>query len=438
MFDSIVIGGGISGLTAAYRLSKAGKRVSLIEPHTMGGMVLTTHKEGFTLEHGPNVLAEKDHLSLLLNELGLRPQVISPVISKFRQLVWWHGAPTAVPRSPWAFLTTPLIPLKDKLLFLKNIFIGKVLAPTKDDESISTFFSRMLGEEGVRNIIDPALQGILGGNISKLSARAIFPELWSALKSGESLFGYVRSKKGGKRKVFVLQGGMEVLIRALADRLSDDVTKYDQKVRSVTWESGIFEVSLENGENILGKSLFLATSGNDTAEYVASLDEDLARALSGIRYAPLAVVHCSVAGDAPLPERSFGVLFPSGKAAKVLGVMFNSLLFPHTAPRGRHLLTVCVGGVDGVEICEQSDIGLQGIVREELLDKLSIKDPEFLSIVRWKKAIPQYEVGFSEIVKKLNDAEYKFPGLHFIGSEVGGVGVPDRVCRAWKAVEESL
>ena len=437
MFDSIVIGGGISGLTAALKLSKAGKRIALVEPHAIGGMIQSSHIEGFTLEQGPNVLVDKEHLSKLIDDVGLTPQVVYPVIQKFRQLVWWHGAPTSVPRGPIAFIATPLIPFKDKFRLLSKLFKPGVAKPAKEDESVSTFFSRILGEEGVRNMLDPALRGIFGGDISKLSAKSLFSDLWDSMNSGASLFSYARSRKG-KRRVFVLRGGMNVLIRAIEERLSEEVVRYEQKVGAVTYNSGIFEVSLESGEILSSKSLFVATSGSTSATFLESLDPKLAEMLNSVRYAPLAVVHCSVNGDQCLPPKAFGILFPSGKAAKVLGVMFNSCLFPHTAPRGKHLLTVCVGGVEGMHVCKESDISLQGTVREELLDKLSLRDPEFLSIVRWERAIPQYEIGFSNIVDRLKLVEQQFPGLHFIGSEIGGVGVPDRVRKASNAVEDSL
>ncbi len=421
-----IIGAGISGLSAAYYASKAGCQVVLYEPNELGGVVRTAHIDGFTLERGPNVLLERPELWDLLSGIGMEAQVVFPIIARYKQHVWFNGAVCQVPRSPFKLFSTPLLPRRLKWSLPYVLLKKGLAAPTAEDESVSTYFSRFLGKEVVSNLLGPALQGIYGGDVTKLSARTIFPELWEATKGGSSLLAYAKTKKA--RRTLVFRRGMSSLIEAIEISLRGKIEIVRQAVTSLRClEKGRFEVTTQGAETRAYNRVIVTTSGYSSAGFLAAMEPEAADALRGLRFAPIVVVHVSVPATEPVPADSFGVLFPAGHPDALLGVMFNSILFPHTAPVGQHLLTVCLGGINGVRILERSDDEIHAIVRRELAERLSLKSMQVLAVQRWEHAIPQYEVGHWKLVEKLHKLEATYPGLTFLGADLGGVGVPDRI-----------
>ena len=426
MVSTIIIGGGITGLVSAYRSFRRGEAVTLIEPNQLGGLVQTLYKDGFTLEQGPNVLVEKDDLLELLSDLKLTQNIVRSKFDRYRQLVWFKGCSRRVPRSLFQLLFTRLISCGDKCKIIRNIFAREIGITTSNDETIQDLFSRIFGEAAVKNILDPALQGIFGGDVLRLSARSIFPDLWRSLQAGSSIWEFGRGRK--KRAIFVLRGGMHSLVRTLSEELDGKIQIINDNVVTVR-SSGPnnFEVETTGGARFSSERVVVTTSGFASAEFIKPLDDRLAGALSEVRYAPLVVVHVSVPESAPQPRRAFGVLFPSKQGLSLLGVMFNSILFPHVAPRGKHLLTVCLGGIHVPNICEQTDLAICEKVKVELETKFFQKDMEILAVQRWPRAIPQYEIGHFELEKLMSECEGSFPGLTLCGADRGGIGVPDRV-----------
>ena len=177
----------------------------------------------------------------------------------------------------------------------------------------------------------------------------------------------------------------------------------------------------------------LTTAGKKTASIIGRLSEDLTDTLSGVRSAGLVVVHLKVPRSARLIPDAFGVLFPAGMPDDRLGIMFNSIIFPHVAPPDYHLLTVVLGGTqsDGRVFQEEE-------LRERLPPLLSkllgIRDAQWLSITQWHEAIPQLVVGHHRIVEQLDLCEKVFPGIVFAGVDRGGVGVSDRIKISREAV----
>ncbi|MCO6430531.1 MAG: protoporphyrinogen oxidase, partial [Deltaproteobacteria bacterium] len=169
----------------------------------------------------------------------------------------------------------------------------------------------------------------------------------------------------------------------------------------------------------------------DSSRFLRELAPDLAEKLAGLDYAPLAVLHLAVTKPCPVPERAFGVLFPSESRSSLLGVMFNSELFPHLAPEGRHLLTVCIGGAGNEQMVAKERAELEETARRELAEKLSLSDSTVLAFRKWPRAIPQYHLGHHIVTAMMDDLERRLPGLRFVGADRGGVGVPDRVKAAY-------
>ena len=438
MLDAVIIGGGVTGLVLARRLILAGQRFVLLEPERLGGLIKTQRKDGFLLEQGPNVFLDKRGFSSFLDEIGLGPdQRVYPRVRRFGQYLWFDGQAAAVPKSVRAFLSTPLFSGGDKLRLAAlplRLWRREWLAAAGEDESIADFWGRLVGPRVVRNVIDPVLKGIYGGNAEELSARTVFPLLWSTLKAGGSLMDYMRARaklrpgpKNRRGMMFTLRGGGESLVQRLAQGLSDGELLQSAALRVVYKGSAGFEVETFGAGVLSCRQVFVATAGPASAAYLSEFGEKFCSALANLRYASLAVVHCAVERAAPIHSEGFGVLFPAGLPSRLLGVMYNSELFPHVAPVNRHILTVMLGGCEALEVCDCGDAELSETVRRELEEKLGVKAVQILALQRWPRAIPQYAVGHFELVAEMRGMEQNFPGLRFAGVDLGGVAVPDRV-----------
>jgi oxygen-dependent protoporphyrinogen oxidase len=192
-----VIGGGIAGLVASYELVKAGYRPVVIEPGAFGGMIRTLSVDGFTLEQGPNVLVERPAMAELLSELGLQDKIRYPSVTSYGQFVWCRGRPMKVPAGLLEFFVSPLFSWFTKLALPYRICKKGLLKPRAEDLSVLEFFTPLIGERSVRDVLDPVLKGIYGGDVEQLSARVIFPGLWEAAVQGLSLIGYMRRRPRG-------------------------------------------------------------------------------------------------------------------------------------------------------------------------------------------------------------------------------------------------
>jgi protoporphyrinogen/coproporphyrinogen III oxidase len=432
--DALIIGGGITGLVCAYGLQRAGTSFLLCERGELGGLIRTVRTPGgYVLEQGPNVLVERQDVRDLVREIGLGDAVCYPSVSDYKQYVWCRGAPCEVPRSPVALFGSRLFSLSDKVRVVVQSSRRGVLHAESDDESIVRFLEPIVGRDAAFRVVEPVLKGIYGGAIERLSARSIFPGLWAHAKEGGSLAGFMkrRSRGGeGRPKIFTLRQGISSLVEALRSRISENVRCGE--VDSLKWESETktFLIHLSNGEEIRARQVFATTSGAATARYLTSLGgaaAEVGEILTGIRYAPLLVVHCRTRQRDKLPNKGFGVLFPEGQPEGILGVMCNSVVFEHTAPKGEDLLTLCFGGTGRPDVIEWDDSTVKDQARSVLERTLRVDDAEVMSLNRWTHAIPQLEVGHFKIRAAMKALEHTFPGLHFLGTDTGGIGVADRI-----------
>ncbi|MEN9845508.1 MAG: hypothetical protein RIS36_655 [Pseudomonadota bacterium] len=431
-----VIGGGIAGLVAAYELVKAGHRPLIIEPSHLGGMVRTKSLDGFTLEQGPNVLVERPAMKELLTELGLMDRVRYPVVNPYGQFVWCRGRPMKVPAGLVEFLKSPLFSLRTKLSLPVRLCMPGLLKPRADDVSILEFFTPLIGEESVRDLLDPVLKGIYGGDVEKLSARTIFPGLWDAATRGLSLIGYMRRRpRGARPSIMVLAGGAQTVTDTLAERIRGRADKLDASVVKIERLSPSgYRLVCSDGSAVDVDACVVTPAGNRLATMVEGLDAELAAMARGQAYASLSVVHLAVSRHEPLIKDAFGVLFKAGQPNDLLGVMFNSQLFPHVAPPDKHILTVIVGGAQA-RLRELDEVSLRERLPRQISELLGVSKVEWLCLTSWRDAVPQLKVGHHNVIAALDRAESEHPGLVFAGVDRGGVGVTDRVRVAREAVQ---
>jgi oxygen-dependent protoporphyrinogen oxidase len=431
-----IIGGGIAGLTAAYELVKVGERPYIIEPGAIGGMVRSTQFGGFTLESGPNVLVERPEMTQLFSELGLSADVRYPSVNPYGQYVWYDGKPTKVPTGVSELVSSPLFSWSAKLSLPFKVLVPSFLRRTENDCSVGDFFRPLIGAHAVQNLLDPVLKGIYGGDVYDLSARAIFPGLWTASQEGRSIVGYMRSRSGGRKPpIMVLQGGIQKLTQALWAKVSGHVEHVPLAAERIIPLNGKrYKLNLSQGKTLEVDGCVVTAAGKAASPLVFHLSENLSDQLLSIRGAGLTVVHLAVSRDEPLVKDAFGVLFPGGMPCDFLGVMFNSLIFPHMAPNNKHILTVMLGGAQA-EDRFSSEETLRQELPTLLRHLLGIGAVEWIQMYRWPAAIPQLSVGHHRIVKAMDACEHDFPGIVFAGVDRGGVGVSERIRIAREAVK---
>jgi oxygen-dependent protoporphyrinogen oxidase len=431
-----IIGAGIAGLTAAYELVKAGERPYIIEPGPIGGMLRSQQQQGFTLECGPNVIVERPEMTELLRELRVSDSVCHPSVNPYGQYVWYHNKPVKVPAGPAGVFASPLFSLGAKLALPFKVFIPGVLPREDADYSIADFFAPLIGRHATSSLLDPVLKGIYGGDVDALSARSIFPGLWGSGQEGRSIFGYMTSRSSrGKPPIMVLRGGIQRLTETLWKNISSHVQHLEvQAERISSLAAKRYRIALSDGRHIEVDGCIVTAAGKRAAPVVSHLYEGLSDQLLAMRYASLTAVHLSVPRSERLIPGAFGVLFPAGMPLDLLGVMFNSLIFPHVAPAERHVVTVMLGGAQAGER-EFSESEVRAALPALLRELLGIGGIEFLNMVRWNGAIPQFSKGHYKVVEALDACEHDFPGIVFASVDRGGVGVSDRIRIAREAVK---
>jgi len=437
----VVIGAGLTGLSAAVRLRARGVGVTVLESSSQpGGPVRSEHDGGFLVEHGPNSMMTTDaSVADFLQSLGLESDIVEPQAKK-RFLVR-KGRPLALPLGPTSALTTPLFSLAGKLRVLAEPFVTRGAA---DDESLASFVARRLGPEALHYAVEPFVAGIYAGDPEKLSARWAFPKLWSLEREHGSLIRGALGKKRGihRPKMISFRNGMGDLPRRLAEQLGPDL------------HCG---VRVENVEQA-GKKWTVAWSRagaahRETADAVVSTipafsvpelpwPQNLRGSLEflrGIVYPPVTVVALGFRrADVAHPLDGFGMLVPEVEKRRILGAIFSSSLFPGRAPRDHVLLTVFVGGERQPRLARLGDDALEHDILADLRDLLGVRGaPVFRHVIRWPRAIPQYNLGYGGINSSLEKLEAANPGLHFVGNYRGGIAAGQCIQNGLRLAEET-
>lgn len=450
MSDSaIVIGAGISGLTLGWALQRAGRPVRILEKaNRAGGAIRSIERDGYLAEAGPNsMLVNNPALESLLRGLGLGAKMQKPSDAARNRYILKGGEFVAAPMGPGEFLATPLLSGGAKCRLL-----GDLLAKKPEDlqeESLARFIERHFGPEVLDYAVNPFVGGIYAGDPKKLSAQHAFPMLAEAEDEAGSVIRGMMKKRKAKRargetfKSYSLsfEGGMQALVDALnaklgnALNLSADVQSVEQTGDgwSVRWRDADGAEHTDHA-----KELFLTTPAHKLSEL--PLPSELSKALAplgNIQYPPVTVV--ALGYDRSQVEHAldgFGGLIPEKENRQALGVLFSSTLFPGRAPEGKVLLTAFVGGARQPELTSKSVDGVQAIAVREVNQLLGATgEPEFVEMTAWPKAIPQYNVGYGQLLDAMESAEKSFPGLHLMGNYRGGIAVGQCMINAAEAVE---
>ncbi len=450
----VIIGAGVSGLCAAYMLKKRGVNVTVLEKDSEpGGTMKTLHNGGWLIEAGPNSALETTPLfQQLFDELEITNRRLYASEEASNRYIVRKGKLHALPMSPSAFLKSRLWSWNGKIRLLKEPFVGRA----KREETVAEFVRRRLGNEFLDYAINPFVAGVYAGNPEQLSVQTAFPKLYALEeKYGGLMKGMVLGRKDRKQRaekakdrarLFSFTGGLEVFPKAIAERLGNSV-KLDSAVdRIIPVRAGrfpVYTVSYKH-DNIQftteANAVVLATPAYGAAAIVRPIDPAMAATLESIYYPPVVEVFLGFRQeDIKRPLDGFGFLVPEVERRKTLGTIWSSALFPNRAPAGTTALTTFVGGARQPELTTSSDEQIMDIVLSELRSIMEIDgSPVYSKIIRWERAIPQYNLGYYKILKAIEQFEQNFQGTFVCSNYRGGIAVGDCVMSADKLTERVL
>lgn len=452
----VIIGGGITGIAAAYYLQKTIKErqlpieCKLIEAtHRLGGKLQTVIRDGFVIERGPDsFLARKTSASRLIHEVGLEDEIVhnatgkSYILANGKLYPIPGGSVMGIPTQIGPFITTGLFSPLGKL----RAALDFILPPTKTegDLSLGQFFRRRFGDEVVDNLIEPLLSGIYAGDIDQMSLMSTFPQFFQLeQRYGSLVRGAKRTtpKAAKQRKgaFQTLKTGLQSLVDEVEKRLEQGSVMKGVRVENVRREGTEYRLRLSNGEVWKADSIIIAIPHSSVPAMFADYPF----------FAPFqSVPSTSVATVAlAFPESAIeqdidgtGFVVSRRNDYTITACTWTHKKWPHAAPSGKALLRCYVGRPGDEEIVEQSDDEIVRVVLDDLNKIMRITGrPEFFVISRWKRAMPQYTVGHKERLANIKaHMDSELPGVFLAGSSYEGLGLPDCIAQGEEAVKKVL
>ncbi len=464
-YHVVIIGGGITGLAAAYTLHEAAAKnpstgialtCSLVEgSERLGGKILTDHFDGFVIEGGPeSFLAQKPWGIELCERLGLANSLIGTNPEHRKTFVWLRGRlhklpeglVMGIPAKLGPFLRTTLLSWPGKLRLAAELFIPS--NPRPGDESLGTFFRRRLGREAVDHIVEPLLTGIYTGDADRLSILATFPRFRKMEQEHGSLLKALWHAKRQSRKAdnagvistpFVtLREGLGHLVHTLESNLKGITVLTGMYVREIGRQDEPRYDVVTNARSIAADAVIVTTPAYDAAGLLTPLDPLLGEHLRGIVYAGSVTISL---GFRKLDLRhdldGYGFVVPRVEHRELTASTWTSSKWDHRAPQDSVLLRCYLGGIGRERVLERTDQELIELARDELRLMLGIDQAPMLArVYRWPRAMPQYQVGHLDRLAAITERLARLPGVFLAGAGYRGVGIPDCIHDGIAAAED--
>ena len=448
--DIAIIGAGLTGLTTAFWLTRAGKKIQIIERQDRaGGQIRTFQENGFVYESGPNTgVVSYPEVAELFAALSPDCTLETAREESKKRWIWKGNKFHALPSGLVSAVTTPLFTLYDKFRILGEPFRAK---GTNPDESVAELAARRLGKSFVDYAVDPFLSGVYAGNPHTLVTRHALPKLYNLEQDyGSFIKGSIAKAKLPKserdklatKKVFSAVGGLERLAEALVKAIGkEQITLSASEVRIQPQDKQwLITYRTPEGEQSLIANKVVTTCGAyalpDLLPFIPK--EDIGQ-ISNLHYAPIIQASVGFHNTRGLQFGAFGGLVPSKEKKDVLGILFPSACFVGRSPEEGALFSFFIGGVRHADMLDWSDEKLKDMILKNIHSMLKFPadaQPDLIKIHRHQKAIPQYEKSSEARFKMIEELQIRYPGLILAGNIKGGIGMADRIRQATGIAKE--
>ncbi|HLW84635.1 MAG TPA: protoporphyrinogen oxidase [Candidatus Sulfotelmatobacter sp.] len=456
-----IIGGGISGLSAAFALEEHRRNGVAVEyvlyesSPRLGGVLRTEHIDGCIVEAGPDsFITEKPWATDLCRAVGLDDQLIGSndadrktyILVRGKLVVMPDGLMFMVPTKILPTGASPLFSWKTKVRMAQEMFFPPRAAGC--DESVAAFVERHYGAEVVDRLADPLLSGVYGGEAANLSVRAVLPRFAEMERTHGSLG---RAMLAARKKIAQgpnrqppplftsLRNGMQQLAETVSARLSPSSVLTNAPALAIQRddESWVVSAGLKSDEF---DAVILAVPAYSAASLLRMCGSELSAELGAIEYSSSITVGLGYdrAVRQSLPP-GFGFLVPRSEGKRLLAATFVHNKFPHRAPEDRALLRCFFAGGNAASVWDSSDQEIINVVRQDLQQILGLKaEPLFARVYKWKSAMAQYTVGHLDRLDRIERLLQRLSGLALAGNAYRGIGVPDCVRSGRDAVKQLL
>ncbi|MBF0441996.1 MAG: protoporphyrinogen oxidase [Oligoflexales bacterium] len=441
-----VVGGGISGLSCAHVLSRRGFNVEVFEKERIaGGNARSELKNGYLIERGPNTfMGSATDILRLIESLEISASMIETDPHARRRFIVRNSILHEVPSSLSSFFTTSLLNPWEKFRLALEPFIPR---GGRNGESAAEFFDRRFGKGASRVLAGAFISGVFAGDPDMLSAEASFPLFYGFEKNhGSMIFGafhhrrkkranlegetqFIRKTGGG---LYSMKNGLGQITERLFEILGERCHTSSQ-VQSIEIRKDRYIVCTSE-RSYEAEYLVMATPPHEAAALLGSISRSLADLLGSIVMAPVAVLYLTYPASAGRLDDGFGFLVPRNEGLRSLGVLYSSSLFSNRAPSGMELLTAFAGGMLDAKAVDLSDRELFDIATGDLgaITKKNL-DLRLIEVKRYHGAIPQFKIGYLEMMKQIRFLVSKQKGLHLCGNYLKGVGMKDAVGSGFEA-----
>ena len=447
--DIIIVGAGLTGLTMAFYLKKAGINFKIVEKASRtGGVIQTVNENGFVYETGPNTgVISHPELTELFEDLADKCTLETADPNAKRRLIWknrmWH----AIPSGLLSAINTPLFTWYDKFRILGEPFRPK---GTNPNESLAELVKRRMGQSFLDYAVDPFISGVYAGDPNKLITRYALPKLWKLEQEfGSFVGGSIKKAKLPKserdkkatREVFSAKGGLSRLTDAMTEAIGqENILLNVQGIMAKPTDQG-FQLQIITPEKMIlmeARHLVTTCGGYALAGLLPFLEQEEIAPFNDLEYAAVTQVLLGFKKWKGMSLKAFGGLVPTREKKNILGVLFTSSFFENRAPKEGALLSVFMGGIKRPEIIKMNDEEIQSLLDKELPRMLGDRNlqPDMIRIHRYPKAIPQYGINTGKRYEMIDRLQQKYPGLILAGNIRDGIGMADRVKQGRTIAEE--